>query len=74
MLVFLAETEVSGAAGVIAAAAGPGTGSSFAALGVAAGTRCAVLIARSVVQGTPSVETLSSLERFRRVLADALTI
>jgi hypothetical protein len=74
MLVFLAETEDSGAAGVIAAAAGPGTGSSFAALGVAAGTRCAVLIARSVVEGTPSVETLSSLERFRRVLADTLTI
>jgi hypothetical protein len=74
MLVFLAETEDPEAASVIAAAAGPGTGSSFSALGVAAGTRCAVLIARSVVQGTPSVETQSSLERFRRVLADALPI
>jgi len=72
--VFLAETEDSRAACLIAAAAGPGTGSSFAALGVAAGTRCAVLIARSVVQGSRSVETPSSLERFRRVLANALTI
>jgi hypothetical protein len=74
MLVFLAETEVSQAAGVIAAAAGPGTGSSFAALGVAARSQCAVVIARSLVQDTPSFETQASLERFRRVLVDALAI
>jgi hypothetical protein len=74
MLVFLAETKDSHAAGVIAAAAGPGTGSSFAALGAAAGTRCAVVIARSFSQGTPSFETQASLERFRRVLVDALAI
>jgi len=66
MLVFLAETEDSHAATIIAAAAGPGTGSSFAALGVAARTLCAVVIARSFVQGTPSFETQASLERFRR--------
>src|SRR6266849_2117005 len=41
MLVFLAETEDPRAAGVIAGAAGPGTGGSFAAVGVAAGTLCA---------------------------------
>ena len=69
-----APTKDSQAAGVIAAAAGPGTGSSFAALGVAARTRCAVLIARSFFQGTPSFETQGSLERFRRVLVDALAI
>jgi hypothetical protein len=74
MLVFLAETKDSRAAGVIAAAAGPGPGSRFAALGVAARTRCAVVIARSIFQGTPSLETPASLERFRRVLGDALAI
>jgi hypothetical protein len=40
----------------------------------AAGTLCAVMIARSAVQGIPSVETQASLERFRQVLADALAI
>jgi hypothetical protein len=74
MLVFLAETEDPHAARVIAAAAGPGTGSSFAALGVAARTLCAVVIARSFVQGTASFETQASLERFRPVLVDALAI
>lgn len=44
---------------------------SSAAVGVAAGTLYAVLIARSFVQGTPGVETTASLERFRPVLADA---
>lgn len=74
MLVFLAETADSRGAGTIAAAAGPGAGSSFAALGVAAGSLCAVVIARSFVQGTPSFETQASLERFRRVLAEALAV
>src|SRR5216684_4543530 len=61
MMVFLAETEDSHAATIIAGAAGPGTGSSFAALGVAARTLCAVVIARSFVQDTPSFETQASL-------------
>ena len=74
ILVFLAETEDFHAASIIAAAAGPGTGSSFAALGVAARTVCAVVIARSFVQGTSSFETHASLERFRPILVDALTI
>jgi hypothetical protein len=73
MLVFLAETSDPHAARLIADAAGPGSGSSFAALGIAAGSLCAVVIARSVVQGTPSVETRASLERFRQPLAAALT-
>lgn len=73
MLIFLAETSDSAAASVIAQAAGPpGTGSAFAAVSAAHGMLCAVMIARSVVQGTPSVETQASLERFRPVLADAL--
>jgi len=72
MVVFLAETGDRRAAAVIAGAAGPGTGSSFAAVSAAAGTLCAVLIARSFVQGIPSVETPASLQRFRPGLADAL--
>jgi hypothetical protein len=53
MLVFLAETDDPRAAGVIAGSAGPGDGGSFAAVGVSAGTLCAVLIARSFVRCTP---------------------
>jgi hypothetical protein len=74
MLVFLAQTEDYRAAGIIAGAAGSGTGGSFAAVGVAAGTLCAVLIARSFVRGTTGVETTASLERFRPVLTDALAV
>lgn len=72
MLVYLAETESPLAAGSIARAAGPGPSDSFAAVGTAAGALCAVMMARSVVQGTPNRETQASLERFRPVLADAL--
>jgi hypothetical protein len=72
MLVYIAETQSPQAADTIARAAGPGPGGSFAAIGTAADTLCAVIMARSVVQGTPNVETQASLERFRPVLADAL--
>lgn len=74
MLIFLAETGNAHAARIIARAAGPGGRSWFAAVSAAVGTLCAVMIARSVVQGVPSVETQATLERFRRVLADALAI
>jgi hypothetical protein len=74
MLVFLAETSHPRAATIIASAAGPSSGSSFAALGIAAGPLCAVVIARSVVRGTPSVETRVSLQRFRQALVKALTV
>lgn len=74
LLVFLADTgEDAPAASAVARAAGPGPGSAFAGIGVAAGTRCAVMIARSFVQGIPSRETQESLERFRDVLTTALT-
>ena len=73
LLIFLAEARTTQAASIISAAAGPGSGSSFAALAVAARTLCAVMIARSVVQGTPSLETQASLERFRPALTAALT-
>jgi hypothetical protein len=72
MLVFLAQTRDPQAASVIAAAAGPGADSDsffFAALGVVAGTLCAVMIARSFVHEVPALETQASLERFRQVLA-----
>jgi len=72
MVVFLAEAGTGSAAQTIARAAGPRTGSSFAAVASAAGQLCAVVTARSVVKDIPSVETRASLERFRRVLADAL--
>jgi hypothetical protein len=72
MLVFLAETGDPRAAGIIAGAAGPGAGSSFAALGIAVASLCAVVVARSVVQGTPSVETQASLQRFSQGLVSAL--
>lgn len=74
MLIFLAETGDPSAARVIAQAAGPRSGSWFAAVSAAVGTLCAVMITRSVVQGIPPVETQASLERFGRVLADALVI
>ena len=73
MLVFLAETSDPRAARIIASATGPGTGSSIAALGIAAGPLCAVVIARSAVQGTPPVETGASLQRFRQPLVNALS-
>src|SRR5262249_624337 len=73
MVVFLAETQDPQAASIIAAAAGPGSGSSFAALAVAARALCAVMIARSFVRGTPSIETKASLQRFRPALTAALT-
>ncbi|HZR48476.1 MAG TPA: hypothetical protein VFB06_03060 [Streptosporangiaceae bacterium] len=72
MVVFLAEAGTDSAAQTIVRAVGPRTGSSFAAVGSAAGQLCAVLTARSVVKGIPSVETRASLERFRHVLTDAL--
>jgi hypothetical protein len=65
MGVFLAETAKPGAAGTIARAAGPGAGDSFAAVGAASGTLCAMLIARSFVKGIPSVETQASLDTAR---------
>jgi hypothetical protein len=74
MLIFLAETDNSDAARIIAQAARPASGSWLAAVSAAAGTLCAVMIARSAVQGITSVETQASLERFRQVLADALAI
>ena len=74
MLIFLTKTGNSQAARTIAQAAGPGNGTWFSAVSAAVGTLCAVLIARSVVQGTPSVETKASLERFRPVLTEALGI
>ena len=73
LLIFLAETKTTAAADIICAAAGPGGDSSFAALAVAAGTLCAVVIARSFIEGTPSLETHESLERFRPALTDLLT-
>ena len=73
MVVFLAETQDPQAASIIAAAAGPGSGSSFAALAVAARALCAVMIARSFVRGIPSLETKASLQRFRPALTAALT-
>lgn len=75
MLVFLAQTRDPNTASVIAAATGPGVDSDsffFAALGVAAGTLCAVMIARSFVQEVPSRETQASLERFRQLLAHTI--
>jgi hypothetical protein len=73
MLIFLAETKTTQAASTISAAAGPGGDSSFAAFGVAEGTLSAVMIARSFVDGTPSLETQASLERFRPALTASLT-
>ena len=74
LLIFVAETGSSQAARTIAEAAGPGSGSSFAAVSAAAGPLCVVMIARSLVEGTPSIETQASLERFRPVLAGALSV
>jgi hypothetical protein len=68
LLIYLAETQTTRAARIISGAAGPGSDSSFAALAVSAGTLCAVMIARSFVHGTPSLETQASLERFRPAL------
>ena len=72
MAFFLAETGKRAAARIIARSAGPGGGDSFVAVSAAAGTLCAVLIARSAVMGTPAIETQASLERFRPVLVRAL--
>lgn len=72
MAIFLAETVKPAAAGIIAKSAGPGPDGSFTAVSAAAGTLCAVLIARSWIKGTPAIETQASLERFRPVLVDAL--
>lgn len=72
MLVFVGEAPDSATADLIAKAAGPGSGSAFSGLGVAAGNVFAVLIARSVIQGRPSFETQESLVRFRPVLLGAL--
>jgi hypothetical protein len=73
LLMFLAQTHSVQAAAIIARAAGPGSGTWFTGFGVAASRLCAVLIARSVIQEVPSVETQQSIQRFRPVLADALT-
>ena len=72
MLIFVAETATPEAAQLLVAAAGPGSGSSFAALGVAVGRLCAVLVSRSFVHGTPSFETQASLQRFRSALLAGL--
>jgi hypothetical protein len=72
LLVFMGETLDATDAALIADAAGPSSPSSFSAFGVAVGNRFAVLIARSVVQGTPSFETAESVTRFRPALVSAL--
>ncbi|MGW6441693.1 hypothetical protein [Lentzea sp. NPDC055074] len=71
-LVFLAEAATAGDAAAIASAAGEVTGGSTARLGVAAGHRCAVLVARPSLEGATPVETAASLERFRPGLTDLL--
>ncbi|GGM75143.1 hypothetical protein GCM10011609_08830 [Lentzea pudingi] len=66
-LLFLAEAATAQDASTVA---GAGTGP--ARLAVAAGHRCALLIARSPA-GVAPVETAASLERFRQGLADLLS-
>lgn len=63
LLVFVAEAADPAAAEVIAAAAGQ-HGDGTPQLGVAVGSRCAVVVASSAVVGQPSIEDRQSLSRF----------
>jgi hypothetical protein len=71
--VFLAEARNSQDAEDIANAAVPKPGSETALVGVASGTICAVLVARSVVVGVAPMEDMQSLGRFREPLLHAMT-
>jgi hypothetical protein len=70
--VWIADTANPDDAYAIASAAVPKVGSEVAILGVASDSLCAVMVARSVVQGVPPIETVQSLERFRAPLQEGL--
>jgi hypothetical protein len=74
LIMFVVETATEEAARTLAAAAVPKTlaNGSFAALGVAAGTLCCVLVARSVQSGVANHERTGSLARFTSAVRDAL--
>lgn len=73
LLVFLAEAADERDAEVIAAAARHRIGSGTALLGIAAGRRCAVVIASSAVVGQPCIEDVESLTRFDASIRAFLT-
>ncbi|HEX6361118.1 hypothetical protein [Actinophytocola sp.] len=64
LLVFLAEAESEEAAETVASAARRRVMDQASLLGIAAGRRCAVVVARSAVYGEPSIEDGPSLTRF----------
>jgi hypothetical protein len=71
--VWIAQAATTGDAEAIATAAIPKSGSDIALLGIASGTVCSVLVARSVVKGIPLLEDMNSIERFRLALNAAST-
>jgi hypothetical protein len=71
--VWIAEVGNRPDAQAIAAAATPKPGSDIAILGVASGTLCSVMVARSVVEGVRPLEDTKSLERFRTALQAAIS-
>jgi hypothetical protein len=72
LTVWVGEARAPQDAVAIATAAIPKTGSGIALIGLATGVVCAVLVARSVVQGVPPVEDQESVRRFRAPLMAAL--
>ncbi|HEX6360908.1 hypothetical protein [Actinophytocola sp.] len=72
LLIFLVETAEERHAETIAAAAHR-TRDTAVQTGVAVGRRCAVVIASSAVVGEPSVEDVTSLNRFREPIAALLS-
>lgn len=72
LLVFLAEAASAGDAEAIAAAAGTARDERTARLGVAVDRRCAVLVARAVMEGVEPLENEHSLTRFQSRIIDLL--
>lgn len=72
MVVFLAEAASAADASAIADAAATWAPRDTAQIGLAAGRRCAVVVARSAAEDAGSVEDPESLERFRAKVARVL--
>jgi hypothetical protein len=72
LLVFLSEARDEQAGETVAAAARHRDMAQATVLGLAAGRRCAVVIARSAVYGVPSIEDSQSLARLAAPINEAL--
>lgn len=71
--VWIVEAATPDDAGVIASAAVPRAGSGIALMGLASTRCCALLVARSFVQGVRAVEDMQSVQRFRTPLLQVLS-